>query len=956
MPFLNVRMLGFVVLCTLTMGAFAEAAPRRPLKGTRVMQLLKPGAVKPTGWLRDRAVAMKDGYTGHTHEYHADFKKAWTHDASDKRKYTQVQQFWPYECGAYWLDGLARLAYQLDDPELIALTKERVNHVLSGMHENAILFYYFMNRTNAVDRKLLAREPFLARAAGQYARGLWAYYQASGDPRAVRAFTFAYNGDPSWVQGALSIKGISSIMDAYEVCGTAKTAAMFDTLFDRNQRRNAHWPWHDYLDFPQLGEQSFLKGPLKSNWARWHGVMMSETLGSLAMGSLWTGSHYYLEKSIAWRDLINATCEQVHGTVVCDEHLARPGAYRLSETCVVAGQMWDDIIFLSLSGNGRFADHAEKLALNAAPICTSRDAQMHTYFQAPNRVVNASCGVFRQGPGASGTIYKREHYPRCCMAALNRLLPLQIQSLWMAREDGIAAVLYGPCTVETELPGAGKVHVTEETAYPFEETIRLSVRTEKPAGFPLYLRIPTWCHAPRVTVNGTHMTPATRDGFMKIARVWQTGDKIELVFPQQIRLAEGVDASAADAPYAAVTLGPLVMALNLEGTDENTHRAGAPWQFALDRKSFSAKVTRSAVKPGFDWPADAPVKVTASLVGATWAHDPKKPCLPQLDGAALGEDQTVTLVPYGCARMRVALFPTVDRAALKRAKFKTVEIPASIDGARQKAFFQAAPKTGKPQPLVVSLHPWSGGYEMPEYMAKEIGSSGWNYIRPDFRGYNNRPDACLSAKALSDIDDAIAYAIQNGNVDTNRIAVCGVSGGGMATLGVYRRSRHPLAVCVAWVPISDLGAWYRESVALKTKYVGEIEKVTSSRPGQLNEAEARARSPLYMEGPCAPRGRLEIYAGIHDGYLPGVVPISHSIRFYNALADQFGHGGAKVSDAEAAKLLARDTKEFKPVRKIQGRDVLFTRGFEGVSLDVFAGGHEMLGAYSFARIAELLAK
>ncbi len=934
-----------VFCATLMCVADETPSPARPLKGKMQLSLLKPGAVKPTGWLRDCAIAMKDGYTGRSHEYHEDFRKAWTLD--------KPSHFYPYECGAYWLDGLARLAYQLDDAELLALMKERVEPVLSGMHENAILFYYFMNRTNAVDVAEFNKNAFFIRAAGQYARGLWAYYQASDDSRALRAFQHAYSGDRTWLQGHASIKGISAVMEAYRLCGTEKTAAMFDMLYDRNQVRNPRVPWHDYLLPPGTNELAFLNRP--ASWEHWHGVMMCETLGSLAYGSLWTGDAHYLEKSLAWRDRINEICEQITGSVVCDEHLARPGAYRGTETCVVAGQLWDDLIFLSLSGDGRFADHAEKLSFNTAPICTTRDARKHVYFQAPNRVASGDCGNFVDGPKKSGGIYKREHFPRCCMASLNRLLPLQIQSLWMARENGIAAVLYGPCTLETELSGAGKVHIEEKTAYPFEETIRLEVQTEKPAEFPIWLRIPAWCREPSIKINGKIVADAPHKGFVKIVRKWRTGDDVALVFPQEVSVVEGVDIHSGGARFAGVMLGPLVMALNVEGDDENTHRADAPWQFALDEKSFSATVMRSAVKPGFNWPADAPVKVTASLVGGTWKHDAKNPRLPKQDEISLGEDQTLTLVPYACSRMRVTLFPAVDRSVGEK-EFKTVEIPSSADGTVQKANFLSASKIGKPQPLLVSLHPWSGGYDMPEYMAKEILSSGWNYIRPDFRGYNNRPDACLSAKALSDIDDAIAYAIANGNVDTNRIAVCGVSGGGMATLGVYRRSRFPLAVCVAWVPISDLGAWYRESVALKTKYAAEIEKATSSAPGWLNEAEAHARSPLYMEGPIALRGTLEIYAGINDGHLPGVVPISQSIRFYNTLADQYGHAGAKVSDEEAKKLLARDTDDLKPVRRLQGRDVLFSRGFPGVSLNVFAGGHEMLGSYSFTRIAELLEK
>mgnify|MGYP002682023360 CR=1 FL=1 len=68
-----------------------------------------------------------------------------------------------------------------------------------------------------------------------------------------------------------------------------------------------------------------------------------------------------------------------------------------------------------------------------------------------------------------------------------------------------------------------------------------------------------------------------------------------------------------------------------------------------------------------------------------------------------------------------------------------------------------------------------------------------------------------------DIDDAIAYAKASAPVDDRFVFVTGVSGGGYATLGAYMRSHHNIRLCLAWVPISDLAAWYEESAARKSK-------------------------------------------------------------------------------------------------------------------------------------------
>jgi dipeptidyl aminopeptidase/acylaminoacyl peptidase len=182
--------------------------------------------------------------------------------------------------------------------------------------------------------------------------------------------------------------------------------------------------------------------------------------------------------------------------------------------------------------------------------------------------------------------------------------------------------------------------------------------------------------------------------------------------------------------------------------------------------------------------------------------------------------------------------------------FSLEEIPCSYDGGAgaQKAWLYRTRSMAK-APLVVSLHPWSSDYtyiENPTSLAKQAREADWNFIYPDFRGTNDTPQAVMSDAVLADIDDAIAWALRGGNVDESRIVVVGLSGGGMAALGVYARSRHPLRYCMAWCPISDLEAWYYQSQNAGTKYWRDIAAAAGSG-GALDAGAARARSPLYFD-------------------------------------------------------------------------------------------------------------
>ncbi|MBN2354578.1 prolyl oligopeptidase family serine peptidase [candidate division KSB1 bacterium] len=279
--------------------------------------------------------------------------------------------------------------------------------------------------------------------------------------------------------------------------------------------------------------------------------------------------------------------------------------------------------------------------------------------------------------------------------------------------------------------------------------------------------------------------------------------------------------------------------------------------------------------------------------------------------------------------------------------FSPVTIPSSVDGNEQTAYFLTAP-LGSPKPLLVSLHTWSDDYSQNDPLAPMSKSAGWNYIHPDFRGPNRSVDACLSEKAMADIDDAIQYGIDNGNVDKGNVFVVGVSGGGYATLGAYLKTRHRVKAFLSWVPISDISAWYYQSLNRNSRYAQDILKCTSDGT-VLNEKEARLRSPLFWNFPERPKGRLEIYAGINDGYT-GSVPISHSILFYNRIAQHLGHMDDLVNQDDIIRLLTRGIDDGSHSGMLGDRKIYYRRGTNLLLLTIFDGGHEMLPEYCFIRM------
>jgi lysophospholipase L1-like esterase/pimeloyl-ACP methyl ester carboxylesterase len=248
--------------------------------------------------------------------------------------------------------------------------------------------------------------------------------------------------------------------------------------------------------------------------------------------------------------------------------------------------------------------------------------------------------------------------------------------------------------------------------------------------------------------------------------------------------------------------------------------------------------------------------------------------------------------------------------------------------------------------LIVSLHTWSGDYTQKDPLVEQIMANDWNYIHPDFRGPNYTAEACGSPLVVSDIDDAIDFALQNANVNVGNIHVIGVSGGGYATLLAWMQSRHDVRTFSAWAAISDIRQWYYETKARGLKYAQHIALATTGDSTDMDVEEAKSRSPMFMQTPVASRknSKLFIYTGVHDGYT-GSVPITHSLQVYNKVVQDLNPDAFRqlVPSEVTERLLAARSLPGNHYGQIGGRVIHYRQKYaDQLSVTIFEGSHEML--------------
>jgi hypothetical protein len=329
-----------------------------------------------------------------------------------------------------------------------------------------------------------------------------------------------------------------------------------------------------------------------------------------------------------------------------------------------------------ITGDSTWADRCEDVAFNSLPAALTPDLRGLHYLTCPNQV---SLDPRDKTPAIQngGTMFSYSPFAvyRCCQHNVSHGWPYFAEETWLATADnGLCASLYAPSEVTAKVGAEGaEVRLTEETRYPYGDTITFNVSTSKPVKFPLYLRLPAWCQAPQLLVAGQPAALLGRAGYAVIDRPWKDGDTVSLKLPMEIKVRRW----EANGNSASVDRGPITYAL---GIGEKWQRYGGSdawpefevmptnaWNYGLvlDEK-VPAKGIEVVKKQWGQAPVnpldryDVGLRIKARKI-PNWTTDEKGAVNPLQQGPARSEEpeETVTLVPMGAARLRITSFPVI---------------------------------------------------------------------------------------------------------------------------------------------------------------------------------------------------------------------------------------------------------------------------------------------------------
>jgi len=331
---------------------------------------------------------------------------------------------------------------------------------------------------------------------------------------------------------------------------------------------------------------------------------------------------------------------------------------------------------LAVTGDVRFADRLEKVAYNALPAACTPDYWRHQYVEQSNQVASAYVEqpIYATVSGIAN-IFGLEPQYGCCTANMHQGWPKLTSHLWMeSPEGGLAAVVYAPCVVDTQVQG-NAVHIEEVTDYPFNESLTFNVTTARPATFPLYFRVPEWTQGATLKLPDGTIESLKPGEFHQVSRQWNGTETVLLQLPMAFKLRKGYQDSV------SVERGPLVFSLGLKTKwinfmpfhfqpkgERKFDWAAIPqshWNYALalnaNDLNQSLTVTQQPLKGNPFDPGNEPIHVTVegrqldNWQGAQGAAAPP----PQSPVESTEALEKLVLSPYGSTRLRITAFPVL---------------------------------------------------------------------------------------------------------------------------------------------------------------------------------------------------------------------------------------------------------------------------------------------------------
>ena len=635
------------------------------------------GKILPQGWILEHLLRDKHGITGHLGELCTDAACGIFEDKKVKDEIDGCwSSWWPGETEGNWRDALARLAFALNDKELMKDTRDYVDRILRCQEEDGYMGIFlpderFGNKARSGELWTQSRLMTV----------LTTYYRATGEERVMKALErlcdlivrqygplaggrSLYRVPDEDGSKTHSLMVIEPILFLYSKLQKPEYLAFCEFLYEDYSlySPDAVFPCYDIArekatspHVPLVGHGAHTCEQLRIP------LLLYQATGKKDYYGIFLSAFEKIKKSLSLSgscksdELIGAYQGKVEDSQRIGECFPIPGIGY--EYCSTTELMFSFTAAAKITGHLHYADYEEWMVMNAAMAARRQDGKAIQYLCADNLYL------------ASKEVGDRWDYSPthtdaavCCAPNSGKVMPYHLSTMWLTDEAGaLYALYYGPSILQT-VCGSQSVEIEQKTRYPFEKGIEFRIRSQGDFRQKMVFRLPYWASGYRMLVNGAEAEPqfikAGGGRAVVLERTFADGDCIVLSFDAVPRLVTAVDGTR------AVTDGPLLYALNIaEVGEEYFHYDKAPfcdtnytpakeekWEYTLlydSRHPGEYLRERMYEREGFEW-ENPPMTLEVQMLSA-WSVP-----------------EWVELVPIGCTTLRRTTFPFIDRVESQR--------------------------------------------------------------------------------------------------------------------------------------------------------------------------------------------------------------------------------------------------------------------------------------------------
>jgi DUF1680 family protein len=459
------------------------------------------------------------------------------------------------------------------DPELEKYVDGVIDKIAAAQWDDGYLYtFYSLPKHQPEKRWTEVRDKHELYCAGHFFEAAVAYYQTTGKRKildvAIRLADYIDSvfgpGKRYDVPGHEEIE--IGLVKLYGVTGEKRYLALAKFFLDQRGRANGRKLYGQYCqDHKPVVEQDAAVG---------HAVRAAYLYSGMADVAALMGDVDYIKAlDKIWLDVVSKKLYITGGIGArgggesFGDDYELPNATAYCETCAaIANAMWNHRMSL-LHGDAKYVDVLERVIYNGflSGISLSGDE------------------FFYANPLASDGKYQRSPWfdCACCPTNIVRFMPSLPGYAYTQKADNVYVNLFIGGSAVVKLPG-NTVRLRQQTRYPWDGEVKITVEPEQTGRFAVYVRIPGWARNKPVPsdlynyldtntekislkVNGDPVAVDLIKGYVPIRRTWQKGDTIELNLPMPIRRVVANPKVKDNRGRIAVERGPVVYCF--EGAD-----------------------------------------------------------------------------------------------------------------------------------------------------------------------------------------------------------------------------------------------------------------------------------------------------------------------------------------------------------------------------------------------------